>query len=156
MTATAAVRAAPTVSERPGSGGASGPRRHDRRRPSLAPVAARRPRLRRGRAVAVAAVVIAVGAPLAVAGAHAELTAGQVALTRLQQQLVQQENRQSQLEQRVASLEDPATIQREAAADGMVPATSIEDIPAVAVGPSAASGPSSGGRSSVPARRSSR
>lgn len=110
------------------------PQRHGApRRAPLRPVAPRqRRRARRpGRRTMLLALAVAVAGPLLVAGTYARITSGQVTLTRLQQALDQQQQRQSRLEQRVAELEDPATIVAEAKAEGMVPATSVADIPEV-------------------------
>lgn len=107
-------------------------RQPDHHRAPLGLVAPRRRRARRpGRRTMLLALAVAVAAPLAVAAAYARITSGQVTLTRLQQQLNQQLLLQSHLEHRVAQLEDPATIVAEAQHQGMVPATSVQEIPEV-------------------------
>lgn len=80
------------------------------------------------------ALAIALAAPLGVVGLYAELTTGQVALTKLQQQLTAEQQRQSALELRLAELQNPSTIVAEARVQGMVPATSVVEIPEVPLG----------------------
>lgn len=149
MTTDASVRATSNV-ERAKSqpAGAEAGRDAQVKRPVLQVVADRHHRARRnGRRTALVALAIAVAAPLAVVGAYADLTSGQVRLTRLQQELTVEQQRQSALELRVARLQNPSMIVAEARAQGMVPASSVTDIPEVPLGAPASNTSSSGGSS---------
>ena len=152
---------AAAVAPRRAAGVDVGPVRGEGERAPLRVVAPRpRHRRRAGRRTALLALAIAVAAPLSVVGLYADMTTGQVRLTRLQQQLTAEQQRQNALELRVARLENPSTIVAEARVQGMVPASTVTEIPELPAGVAAAapstsassqpraSGSASGSRSS--------
>jgi hypothetical protein len=107
----------------------SSPARSVLRRPSLRVVASR-PR-RNGRILRLLAVGLVTGALLAVVVAHSMLAEGQVRLTGEQSQLAAEQAVHRQLLATVAQAEDPSTIVAEAKNLGLVPPSSVSQLPAV-------------------------
>jgi hypothetical protein len=98
------------------------------RRPSLRVV---RPRPRTGRVLRRLAVAVVTAALLAVVVAHSLLAQGQVRLTGEQSQLAAEQAIHRQLLATVAQAEDPSTIVAEAQRLGLVPPSSVTQLPAV-------------------------